>query len=514
MKKKKIIIREDIGWIDYIIALTLAILFIYGILQKSGTITSGYHLADDHELIRMEFGFKNGSALGQSIIGWVVGDFHWRYRPLYWVERVLGSFFLGSELLYWNYYTAIKGILSFVLLYFTARYFRYGRMVSALLPCVVMLGAQFTPWYRSANQENTGLLLVAFVLCMISVQAFHQKYTAGYYNALIIIGAVLCGLVKESFTLFMPVFIAVKFWLEYWEDGKEIRKGDFLRCLKNNAVTYGIIILAMLVNIGMILFRVGVDKVSYAGFSKDTPLWVYKQGVKASLFVYMKQYTYAGILIFFLAVVCYRAIEKKDIKKYICLGMISVCAMGIQLIAHAKSGMWERYMIPYMVAYAVAFVLLAYRFFEKDRIQKLVFYAILFWLVGGGIKTAYENSVSYAEDGRNTNQFLNELYARTAEDDDILCAFEAEEFNWAIECWLEVHDRIKAYSWINGDFRDIIQLTGSAPEQYLLENVDALVCCEWQAETLFPLIGIESEEDCSMYQFGDYLIVLKGFDFK
>lgn len=351
--------------------LILAFACVYGILQKAGTFDSGYHLVDDHELIRLECSFKNGSvSLGQAIASWMKNDFHSRYRPLYWLERVTCAFLWGSELLYWNYYTVIKGILAFILLYFMARYLKYNRVVSVIMPCVVMFGSQFTPWYRSANQESTGLLLAAFVLCMIAAQAYHHKYRAWYYNVLIAAGAILCGLVKESFTLFMPMFMALKLWLAYWEDDKEPVKGDFLRCLKSNAITYGIMILAMIVNVGMILFYVGVDKVSYAGFQEDTPLWVYKQGIINSVFVHMKSYTYVGILISLLAVVCYKAIEKKEIKKYLCLAMIGVCIMAIQLLAHAKSGMWERYMIPFTVAYGLIFVLLAYHFLKKIRFRK------------------------------------------------------------------------------------------------------------------------------------------------
>lgn len=48
------------------------------------------------------------------------------------------------------------------------------------------------------------------------------------------------------------------------------------------------------------------------------------------------------------------------------------------------------------------------------------------------------------------------------------------------------------------------------PEQYLIEDVDALVCYEWQAENMLEMLGIRTEEDCSMYYFNDYLLILRG----
>lgn len=35
--------------------LVLTFLLVYGILQKFGALTSGYHLVDDHDLVRLRF---------------------------------------------------------------------------------------------------------------------------------------------------------------------------------------------------------------------------------------------------------------------------------------------------------------------------------------------------------------------------------------------------------------------------------------------------------------------------
>ncbi len=364
------------------------------------------------------------------------------------------------------------------------------------------------PWFRSANQESTGLLLASFVLCMIAAQAHCRKCDTWYYNIPIATGAVLCGLVKESFTLFMPVFIGLKFWLEYWdvESGRE--KGRFMKCVKGNLITYGIIFFAMLVNVWMILFRVGVDKVSYAGFDEKTELWVYKQGIINSLFSYTKLYTDVGIVIILLAVVCYKAMDRERLKKQAGLAAIAGCAMAVQLVAHAKSGMAVRYMIPYTVAYVFLFVFVAYQFFEKDRVHRIVFYIVLLWLVGNGAKTAYVQAEGYTQTGRNVSQLLNEVCARTQEKEHILCAFSDEELNLASECWLEAHGRPMVYSWGSDGFKDIVQLTDNAPEAYSLDDVGALVCYGGQKESMLQLLEMEEEKDCGIYQFGEYMLIV------
>lgn len=182
----------------------------------------------------------------------------------------------------------------------------------------------------------------------------------------------MAGLEKESFTLFMPVFPALKLWLEYW-DGCDAswegthRKGRFRRLLKENGITYVLILLAMLVNVCMILFKVGVDHVSYAGFHKDTGLGQYFQGIRTSLLQNMKWNTITAGLLLFMVLLCYQLIERYNIRKYLSLCVLMLGAMCVQLAAHARSGMWERYLFPYVIAYAFLFVLLGYRIFVSAK---------------------------------------------------------------------------------------------------------------------------------------------------
>lgn len=506
LKRTKVIrLAEHIG------VLLLGCLVVYGILYKTGTINSGYHFLDDHELIRMEVSFEQQSvSLLQSIKNWMVGDFHWRFRPLYWIERVTGAYFWGSELLYWNYYTAIKGIFTFYCLYFTARYLKYDRIISLIMPCVVMLGSQFTPWYRSANQENTGLLLCAFTLCMIAAQAYRKKYQSWCYNIPIMIGAFLCGLVKESFTLFMPAFIALKFWLEYWdEDYAESGKKRFIKCLKNNVLTYTVIMVSMLVNVCMIAFYVGVDKVSYAGFQEGTSLAAYLSGIKNSLMMYTIWYTMTAVAIIILAVMCYKSIGKNDIKKYWGLLCIGGFVMATQLVAHAKSGMWERYIIPYILGYVFVFVLLAYRIFEKDKVHKTIFIGVMLFLIYQHAPVAYKGAQDYAYTGKMVNQLLTCIRDNTAEADSIICAFADEELNIATECWLETNDRTQVYTWSGDEFKNLVQIMGTAPTEYSASNANAIVCYDWQIEEMLQWMAFESEEQYAVHRFGAYAVVIR-----
>ena len=311
---KRITRENRVVWQDVVIAILFGVIIVAGILCVARTIWSGYHFLDDHELLRMEQSLTQGMSLHDLLRAWIKNDMSWRFRPLYWMERVTACYLMGSNLMLWNIWTAAKGILAFALLYLSARYVKAGRTVSLIFPMVIMLGVQFTPWYRSANQESTGLLLCAAILCLIAAQYAHGRYTSPVYNIPIVILVILSGLAKESFTLFMPVFPMLKLWLEYWDGCDETwlgtrKRGRLLRLVKENLAVYLCILGAFLINVYMILFCVGVDQVSYAGFHQDTGLNQYLHGISDSLFVNMKWNTVIAGLLIFMMLLCYQLVE-------------------------------------------------------------------------------------------------------------------------------------------------------------------------------------------------------------
>ncbi len=514
-KVKDIIKEKKLTWVDAVVGLLLGTVVIAGILCVARTIWSGYHFLDDHELLRLEKAAEQRQPLFTTMKSWIINDLGWRFRPLYWVERVTAGYLFGSNLTAWNIWTAFKGILAFALLYEAARFLRHDRLISAIFPMVIMLGTQFTPWYRSANQESTGVLLCAAALCLIAAQYYHKVYKKAIYNVPIFVFVVLSGLVKESFTLFMPVFPALKLWLEYWDGCDESwartrRKGRFLRLLKENAATYGVIPFAMLVNIYMILFKVGVDHVSYAGFHQETGLMQYLQGIQASLLDYMRWDTLIAGVLLFMVLLCYQLIERYNIWKYLSLCLIMFGAMGVQLVAHAKSGMWERYMFPYVIAYAVIFVLLGYRIFHKDIFRSKVYLAVLLVLLCNTIPTAARSARDYAKTGEWVAEYFECIVDNTGAEDRIVAAFGDEELDLATECWLETHGRSQVFSNINGEWKDIVQLSDVLQGDYSWKNVKAVTCYNYaQVYTLSLMEDGASEDDFDTYTFGNYMVMVR-----
>lgn len=509
---------QKIGVWEHFAAVMLGCVIVAGVLAITGTIVSGYHFLDDHELVRVEYSFRvGGASLGSTMLAQLKGDLWWRFRPMYWVVRTLGEYVFGSNLLYWNIFTAVQGVLVCYLLYFTARYTGNSRVISVLFVTVVILGPQFMPWYRSANQENTGLLFCALTLWLIALQHYKKKERVSWLNVMIVVSAVACGLIKESFTLFMPVFVMAKLWLEYCGTGREgylaeAEKGRFLQCLKKNAFSCGAIVAAMLVNIYCIVCVVGVGNVSYAGFHEGTALSRYWLGVKTSLLEHLDWYTYIGIIFVVLAVVCYRQIDKGHIKQYVGFLTIGLFIMAVQLLAHATSFLWGRYIIPYILGWALVFVLLGYRIFEKDKVQRCVYIGLLLFLLLKEAPQAYLGAKDYAYDGQLIQGYLQCILENTAPEEQIIGAFTSEELNLATASWLEARGYAKLYSYDSstGALTDTVQLAVWNEEPGAWEQARAAVCYSWSVGLIAEKLGLAAEEEYQVFTYGDYSVILKN----
>ena len=501
---------------ERVIAVVLGLIFAYIMLIQTRTIWSGYHFLDDHELVRIEYSLKHGNSLWDQTWTQISNDLKTRYRPLYWVERTVGTALMGSDLYAWNLYKAVMAVATFYLLYMTGYYLRQKWHISALFAAVIMTGPQVTPWYRSANQENTGLLLCAVVLYLLARQYNRQKYRHMGYNMLIVASAALCSLEKESFVLMLPAFGAMKYWLEYTGKGMqttepEKRKELWLDCLKSNLITYTLLAVIFLFDLYMLLFQVGVDKVSYAGFQKGTPLREYINGIRYSLTMFMTNYVWFAIMMALILVVCYQVVDKKQIKYDIGMGLIGCFIMGIQLLAHAKSMMWERYIIPFIIGYAMVFVLMGYHMLERDVLRRRVYTGVLVVMVLMYTRTARGMALSYTQDGELINGYLNYILENTTENTHIIGAYADAELNVATASWLETHGRKKEYSydWNTGGLQDSIHLGEVNHETTDWASAEAVICYSSDADKIVGMMGLTGTDPYLRQQYGKYAVIIR-----
>ena len=206
---------------------------------------------------------------------------------------------------------------------------------------------------------------------------------------------------------------------------------------------------------------------------------------------------------------CYQLVEKYNIWRYVSLCIILFCTMGIQLVAHAKSEMWGRYLFPYIIAYALLFVLLGNYIFRKDRFRNSIYQAVLLVLLILTVPGAVREARDYAKDGEWIREYFQCILDNAGETDRIVGAFGDEELDLATECWLEVHDRSQAYSNVNGEWKNTVQLTDALTGECSWEDVKVVTCYSYAQVYVLSLMDGVTENDFDFYTFGNYMVMVK-----
>lgn len=500
---------------EYLLVFLLGIAIIFGFLILSGTLFSGYHFVDDHEVVRMEYNFKvRHQPLTAIMYQNIQNDLNYRFRPFYWVERSIVSYVFGSDMILWNIYTGIKGVLAFFLLYLTARSLKCNLICSLLFVGVTMLGQQIVPFYRSANQENTGLLLCAIVMWLIARQYNKAAYKSFSANFCFCIAVILCGLTKESFTLCIPAFAGAKYWLDYCHMQElQPRKNNWLHCLKKNWWVYFVTAITFLTDMYLIVFRVGTDKISYAGFHRELGEKIYIQFMLENLFDYLEGYTYLALAVALAVLMTYDYTKKPDrnvIRKYAGILFINLYVIGAQILTHAQSRIWERYLIPYMVSYAIIIVILGYRYFQISVIQKKIYTILLLLLILCQLPVGWRKAVAWTFDGNRIVQFLDRIIEESDVDSKIICSFSDEEYNLAIESRMETNGyfNIISYRIEMEQLVDLVNLHSASTDGITFETAEMVVCYNRYLSDAMVLMGVEQEQS-EIYDCDGYAIIIR-----
>ena len=149
---------------EYIITFFSFFILVFAILFATGTITSGWHLVDDHEFVRYSLSMKEGSWLSclQNVLR---VDFASRFRPLYHVLRVSMVAVLGTNLIAWSVLKAGETVLAMFLLYLCARQLKCNIFLAVLFSLTVMVGPQSVVWWKLGPQECVGMIFLRRASC-------------------------------------------------------------------------------------------------------------------------------------------------------------------------------------------------------------------------------------------------------------------------------------------------------------------------------------------------------------
>lgn len=421
---------------EIINSIALSMLYVFGILLSTGTLFSGYHLIDDHEIIKYKFWYDSGS---HSCYELLTGGFVWkneRFRPLYEVIRRIRCIIYGDNWTIWSITVAFEIVLIVVYSYFFARLWRSNYLTSGLFALIVVTGEQSAVWWRLGPQEATGTLLMMAALLCLQIYVISKKKRWCIVGVLL---AILCSMTKESFTIMLPFIVLLILVYAVWYNDEGHSLMDYIRAIKQYAPIIIVCAVVFFAELIYILVHTGINSVEYAGIDYTMSILGYIKRMGGMLLFRFSIYFW---LMFVVAVIAAIYMSKKGKLKHFIINRWDICIVLVlmiltQVFLYAKSGMFERYFMPSTMAIAMLLTIVLNDVFEEKRSEylNLAFLTIcLLYLLANKV---IPNANSYSRIGNDISSCMEYVNNECNKEDIILAMGKADEENLGIESYLE-----------------------------------------------------------------------------
>ena len=483
---------------EIVLVSLLILLLVFGFLLLTGTFNSAYHLVDDHEFVRILNDLKS-SSLWDVLCKWVSESFVIRFRPLYFVIRVILTSIFGLHFKLWYTWKALEICGSAFFLYLFARNMKCNKIVSFLFPTLVLLGAQTAIWYRLGPQEATGLFFLSISLYFISEYCLYNKNKKNIIIASISI--ILMSLMKESYVLMIPPIVILKLTFDY------CRKNNLKSVLKENNKFIALFLSIFIIEMFTIVVWVGLNKIGYAGFSANITTYEYLDGIKRSL---LSDSLIPITLLFSLAIGIILANYDNTNKnhKTINIGFIlfSLSIIILQLVLHARSTMFERYIVPMSIAYSFVIIILVGKILSKRK-NIIIYFILIFIIITSLLGSAINNAKIFAKNGTDINNYLWYTRNNVTISKDIFIAMDYEEA-YSTAQYLKYYDFVNLYEYEPDYNYSTLENMDKKPINEIRNEIDVIVMIIGYYDLMFSERYFNKEE-FEIQQFGNYFVCIR-----
>lgn len=342
--------------------------FWFGVLYLSGSLTSGFHFTDDHQIIGFSRSIDSVGFIDLAA-DYIRGDISskGRFLPLYDIHRLIEVKLFGTDFFLWAVYgwllASVASACFAVFLLMTG----FSLAEALLFPLMLLLGFQAGVWWRFGTAETIGMPLLSF---MLVVSAIAARRPGVVLDAVFVLLGVMLMLSKEAFILFIPAVVFLRIWTH-----QMINDAGWARAAVSSLVP-GLVLLALAgADIVFIKFFVGTTGMGYAGY----------EGFSAGPFISaLVNYLYASHawlvpvgLVLFMA-------EKPGSRGYRALLPVFFffcLALLPQALLHAKSGAGERYLLPgvFGPVFTVVALMRLMRETKRPEVRASFWRALAFW---------------------------------------------------------------------------------------------------------------------------------------
>jgi hypothetical protein len=415
----------------------LFLLFWFGLLIFTGTLTSGYHFMDDHGILRESQDVSKTTLVREArVFARNLFASKMRFRPFYWVHRRVMLMALGTNFTAMSIYIGFLAVLTSFFLFLFMKKTGFSVIESILFVFLTLLGSQADIWWRLGNNETIGMFILSAALLFMANSA---RYTfssdpAGkrkkiLYEILFVLFVILMSWCKESFILMIPALVFGKIWLTYRE------KPLAAAAIKKNLAGGVFLLLVCLAELVHVVKNVGASGVGYAGYEGFRLSGFIDTAIDS--FMAVHGWVIALQLAIIGALVYWEAKRDKPAVKRAALALVwPVILAGLiavpQVVLYMKSGIMGRYLLPCVLGYTFLMTVLlktvrlkssplSLENFKKSWKHPLVFVFVLLAVVllQQSRVTRY-TAIGFAREGNQIASWLQSIAQNTGPQDPIL----------------------------------------------------------------------------------------------
>lgn len=406
-----------------IVGTVLILLFLILFFSISKTAKSGYHFTDDHEIINIDKNLAVKSTIAVAC-EYIKNDLNIRYRPIYYLHRVLETKIFGTNLFVWSIYNLFLLFLTLNFFYLSLIKLEFSIIESLIFLVLAFIGPQMEIWWRLGPNETLGMFFLG--LSFYFITDIEKRYNLK--NILLALFIVLASLSKESFTLIIPALLVFKIWRD-----KEFFNLSFKNAILKNRILI-IPFIVMVINLLIIKIIIGTNKIGYAGLGNEG-LYFTLKGIIWIIIYQLREYFIIITLIY--SAICISLGNKTKIlqfsKKMIFPFLIFVLIVIPNLILYAKSQMNGRYLLPSLIG--IGFFIIT--FFKETRINfRRINYLFLFIILIFSFRLfniAYLNAEKFTDEGEQNKAFFSAIIGNYHKNSTVLLVVNpVQSFEWSL----------------------------------------------------------------------------------
>jgi len=403
-------------------------------LLSAGTVTSGYHLMDDHIILLINRDLSQNNVF-QIMANCIQSDLHVRFRPVYCL-RVFSVQILGTNFVSLSLLSLTMAVLTSWFLYMFARQVRFGRVSAFLFVLLTFMGTQTHIWWRLGLGflEPVGMFWLSIGLYFMARTIFDAGKLRPIYNVLSVLALIIATLSKEAFVVLLP---AVVLWeLILYRQHHQL---SWIKTIKANLGKIALLATVCLVELAIIFLKVGTNRMGYAGVDSNSLnlhniAFTVKQLFLASNPLLMSTIGAVFVVALTSKIVYDHVLTPKQPFKSLRslleeLFYVAVL-MGVyimpQAVLHAKSGFNERYIIPGVMGFAFLTIYLLAKTQQLITLKALRFgidailVIVTLLTLAADFRVARNEAKAFAAEGTSLKRALDTLASNTKSNDAIL----------------------------------------------------------------------------------------------